>query len=75
MPVCQGIRVKDAGEGVEEEAHMCAEELPGADRGRIQLLLEVARLYHIQGMNQAAIAKEVGYSQPTSRSRKDKAMA
>ena len=44
---------------------MCAGELPEADRGHIQLLLEVARLYYVQGLNQAAIAKEIGYSRPT----------
>lgn len=44
---------------------MCAGELPEADRGNIQLLLEVARLYYVQGLNQAAIAKEIGYSRPT----------
>ena len=44
---------------------MFADELPEADRGHIQLLLEVARLYYFQGLNQAAIAKEIGYSRPT----------
>ncbi|MDR0432102.1 MAG: hypothetical protein LBH48_02155, partial [Bifidobacteriaceae bacterium] len=36
----------------------------GLGRGRLQLLMEVARLYYVEGMDQSAVARAVGYSRP-----------
>ncbi len=41
---------------------MCADEV---SRGHIQLLLEVARMYYVEGRSQAEIAELIGYSRPT----------
>lgn len=42
---------------------MCTADL--GDRGHVQLLLEVARMYYEQGKGQAEIAELVDYSRPT----------
>lgn len=48
-----------------KEAQMCALGTRPTSREQAQRLLEVARLYHLEGLSQAEIANRLGWSRPT----------